>query len=66
MIWAKDWLAFANFDNTGQQLIIDLNLAQNGTYGQIIAMWVGMDYESDTVAISCSFMKFYQKIIAIL
>lgn len=44
MILAKDWLAFANFDNTGQQLIIDLNLAQNGTYGQIIAMWVGMDY----------------------
>lgn len=65
MIWDKGWLPFADFE-ASNQLVLDLNPAQSGTFGQIISMSSGIDYQSDEIVVATDFREFSEKILALL
>lgn len=65
MIWDKGWLPFADFE-ASNQLVLDLNPAQSGTFGQIISMSSGIDYQSDEIVVATDFREFSEQILALL
>lgn len=65
MIWDKGWLPFSDFE-ASSQLIIDLNPAENGSFGQVIKMWSGIDYQSDEIVIAKDFSEFSREILRLL
>lgn len=60
-IWDKHWLPFAS--ESTDYLLLDLNPAKNGTYGQVFRMHLGADYESNDIVIEDSFSAFSQTLL---
>lgn len=58
-------MPFADFE-ASNQLVLDLNPAQSGTFGQIISMSSGIDYQSDEIVVATDFREFSEKILALL
>lgn len=58
-------MPFADFE-ASNQLVLDLNPAQSGTFGQIISMSSGIDYQSDEIVVATDFREFSAKILALL
>ncbi|MCL1791255.1 MAG: SMI1/KNR4 family protein [Peptococcaceae bacterium] len=66
VIWSPLWIPFTDYE-ASRQLILDLGPGKNGTYGQVFALFPGMDYEGEEeeydVIIASSFEEFSNHIL---
>lgn len=57
VFWDPLWIPFAAFQGD-PRLILDLNPGRNGTHGQVVLHFPGVDLEADDTAIAPSFAEF--------
>ena len=62
VFWNNLWVPFADCE-VNTRLILDLDAGKNGTNGQVIQLWSGIDYEDDVV-VSNSFEEFSKELLS--